>query len=193
MSTEESGETEYAVVLDYMPHGHPDDDRPGYQKSPVAQAVGETRFRLYEATVAEDADVGIGDRIVVQPDADSPADRLRVISYSDLTRGGEGELEYAVEAVVDRHETRFVDFYNDAGPITLRLHQLNLLPGIGKKLRNNVLEARDRSGPYESFDDMVDRVSGLHDPKGVLVDRILEEIREADLKYRCFTGDEPAV
>jgi putative nucleotide binding protein len=78
-----------------------------------------------------------------------------------------------------------VDFYNDAQPITLQLHQLNLLPGIGKKLRNNILEERKR-GPFESFEDLGSRVSGLHNPKEVLVERILEELREEDLKYRTF-------
>jgi putative nucleotide binding protein len=78
-----------------------------------------------------------------------------------------------------------VDFYNDAQPITLRLHQLNLLPGIGKKLRNNVLDERKR-GPFESFAELEERVSGLHRPREVLVERILEELREDDLKYKTF-------
>ncbi|MFB6176601.1 MAG: DUF655 domain-containing protein, partial [Halobaculum sp.] len=72
----------------------------------------------------------------------------------------------------------------------LRLHQLNLLPGIGKKLRNNILDERKR-GPYESFEDLEDRVSGLHNPREVLVDRIVEEIREDDLKYQTFVGGTP--
>ncbi len=183
----ESGDTGMAVVLDYMPHGRPDDDRPGYQKSPVAQVVTEARFELLELTVSENADVGIGDRV----DLDT-ADRRRTLAYDDLTRGAVGELEYAVAEIIEREESRFVEFFNDAGPITLRLHQLNLLPGIGKKLRNNVLEQRDR-GSFESFEDLADRVDGLHDPQSVLADRVAEELREDDLKYRCFTGDEPAV
>jgi putative nucleotide binding protein len=64
---------------------------------------------------------------------------------------------------------------------------LNLLPGIGKKLRNNILDARKR-GPFESFEDLEERVSGLHRPKEVLVERILEELRDDDLKYKTFVG-----
>ena len=187
-----SSEGPRAVVLDYMPHGRPDDDRPSYQKSPVAQVLSEADFELLELTVADDADVGIGDRIAIDQ-SEGPVERRRSLSHDDLTRGGEGELEYAVEAIIEEAEDRFVGFFNDAQPITLRLHQLNLLPGIGKKLRNNVLEQRDRNGPFESFEDLADRVDGLHDPKSVLVDRVMEELRETDLKYRCFTGDEPAV
>ncbi len=183
-------ETDHAVVLDYLAHGHPDDDRPQYQKSPVAHALGEANFELYELTLTDDERVGIGDRLVVSPESDREAvTRSRVIDYDDLTRGARQELEYAVEEIVERSERRFVDFYNDAQPITLRLHQLNLLPGIGKKLRNNVLDERKR-GPFESFDGIEDRVAGLHSPKDVLVDRIVEEIRDDDLKYRTFVGED---
>ncbi|MFB6155243.1 MAG: DUF655 domain-containing protein [Haloferacaceae archaeon] len=183
----ESGpEPTYAVLLDYLPHGRPDDDRPRYQKSPVAYALGEDNFRLLELTLTDEADVGIGDRVVVEPGADRErVERLRDIEYDDLSNAAVSELEYVVEDIVDGDEQRFVDFFNDAQPITLRLHQLNLLPGIGKKLRNNILDERKR-GPFESFDDLKDRVSGLHNPREVLVDRIMEELREEDLKYRTF-------
>jgi putative nucleotide binding protein len=184
----DTDDTEYAVVLDYLAHGHPDDDRPQYEKSPLAHALGEAEFRLYELTLDDEDRIGIGDRLALDPPAArDTVERSREIEFDDLTRGARQELEYAIEEVVERNERRFVDFYNDAQPITLRLHQLNLLPGIGKKLRNNVLDERKR-GPYESFEDLEDRVSGLHNPKEVLVDRIVEEIQEDDLKYQTFVG-----
>ena len=180
----------HAVVLDYLAHGHPDDDRPQYQKSPLAHALAETDFRLYELTLDTDDRVGIGDRLTVTPEeARTAVARSRPIEFDDLTRGARQELEYAVAEVVEREERRFVDFYNDAQPITLRLHQLNLLPGIGKKLRNNVLDERKRE-PFDSFADVEDRVAGLHNPEEVLVNRIVEEIREDDLKYRTFVDRE---
>jgi putative nucleotide binding protein len=188
--TAEEAERTYAVVLDYLPHGRPGDDRPQYQKSPLAYALGESAFRLLELTVADEADVSIGDRIVIDPASERAAvERIRDVAYDDLSNAAHSELGYVVEEVVERHERRFVDFYNDAQPITLRLHQLNLLPGIGKKLRNDVLDERKRA-PFESFDDLAERIAGLHDPKGVLVDRILEELRDEDLKYRTFVGGE---
>ncbi|WP_338742069.1 DUF655 domain-containing protein [Haloplanus salilacus] len=200
MTTSESGEAgvdaaedvdrTYAVVLDHLPHGRPGDDRPQYKKSPLAYALGESAFRLLELTLDDDADVSIGDRIAVDPAGErDPVDRYREVEYDDLSNAATSELEYVVEEIVDREERRFVDFYNEAQPITLRLHQLNLLPGIGKKLRNDVLDERKRE-PFESFDDLEDRIAGLHDPKGVLVDRIIEELRDEDLKYRTFVGDD---
>ena len=173
-----------AVVLDYLPHGRADDDRPQYQKPPVAYALGESDFLLFELELESDAAVGIDDRVGIDPPGEDVA-RVREIEFEDLSSGAQSELEYAVENVVSTHEQRFVDFYNEAQPITLRLHQLNLLPGIGKKLRDNILDQRKRK-PFETFEELEDRVSGLHDPKGVLVDRILEELREEDLKYQLF-------
>jgi putative nucleotide binding protein len=200
MTTSESGESgadegadadrTYAVVLDHLPHGRPGDERPQYKKSPLAYALGESEFGLLELTLEDEADVSIGDRIVVEPQPERTAvERVREVAYDDLSNAAHSELEYVVEEVVDRHERRFVDFYNDAQPITLRLHQLNLLPGIGKKLRNDVLDERKRA-PFESFADLEERITGLHDPKGVLVDRIIEELRDEDLKYRTFVGRE---
>ena len=201
MTTTDSGDTDNAggseddatpvrraVVLDHLPHGRADDDRPRHRKSPLAYALGERDFRLFELTLTDDADVSIGDRVVIAPTGQREAvDGFKQVTYDDLSNTAVGELEYAVEAIVEGDEQRFVDFYNDAQPITLRLHQLNLLPGIGKKLRNNVLDQRKR-GPFGSFEEVEERVSGLHRPKEVLTERILEELRDDDLKYKTFVG-----
>jgi putative nucleotide binding protein len=172
-----------AVVLDFLPHGRAEDDRPQYQKQPVAYALDTEEFVLYEMIVEDGADIAFGDYFDLY-NADF-AERVNEIDYEDMPSGARSELDYAVEDVVEENEQRFVDFYNDAQPITLRLHQLNLLPGIGKKLRNTILDERERQ-PFESFDDLKSRVSGLHKPKETLVERILEEVKEDDLKYRTF-------
>jgi putative nucleotide binding protein len=175
------------IVLDFLPHGRTEDDRPQYEKEPLAYVLDSEEFDLYEVIAESDANVSIGDRI--DPATADFVTRYSSIEYEDLPGGAQSELEYVIEDLVEEHEQRFVDFYNDAQPITLRLHQLNLLPGIGKKLRNNILDQRKRK-PFESFEELEDRISGLHDPEQVLVDRIMEELREDDLKYRIFARRE---
>jgi putative nucleotide binding protein len=183
--SEKQTDTETAIVLDVLPHGRTEDDRPQYEKDPLAFVLDREAFALYELTL-ETADVSIGDRLDIY---DSPqVRRTTEIDYDDLPRGARSELEYVVEDLVEDNESRFVEFYNDAQPITLRLHQLNLLPGIGKKLRNDVLDARKRR-PFESFDDIEARIDGLHDAREVLAERIIEEIREDDLKYCIFARE----
>jgi putative nucleotide binding protein len=184
MTDDGDDESRTAVVLDFLPRGSPNDDRPQYERSPVAFAVGETDFRLVEAALTDDAGINIGDRIEIDPPGEA-VERLRTIDHEDLSTTAESELEHAITEILEANEDRFVEFYNDAQPITTRLHVLNLLPGIGKKLRNNILDTRKRQ-PFESFEDIESRVSGLHDPKNVLAERILEELSEKDLKYRIF-------
>jgi putative nucleotide binding protein len=181
-SDDDAGEPS-AVVLDFLPHGRTEDDRPQYEKEPLAYVLDDEDFRLYELIVDADANISITDRL----DLDDAAfvSRYHAIEYEDLPGGAQSELDYVIEDIVENQEQRFVDFYNEAQPITLRLHQLNLLPGIGKKLRNNILDERKRQ-PFESFEDLEERISGLHNPKEVLVERITEELREEDLKYRIF-------
>jgi Predicted RNA-binding protein len=177
---------ETAIVLDVLPHGRTEDDRPQYEKEPLAFVLDHADFALYELTL-EEAELSIGDRLDVYDS--SEVRRTTRMDYEDLPRGASSELEYVIEDIVEDEQQEFVDFYNDAQPITLRLHQLNLLPGIGKKLRNDILDARKRR-PFESFEDIEARIDGLHNPREVLVERIMEEIREDDLKYCIFAREE---
>ena len=186
--TEDTGESEadFGVVLDVLPHGRSDADEPQYRRSPVIYAVGTDHFALYELTLGDEADISIGDRIQIRPDFEPGIERGRQIDYDGLSDGAKSELEYVIEEIVDAEESRFVDFFNDAQPVSLRLHQLNLLPGIGDKLRDNILDQRKR-GPFDTFDELEERVSGLHDPKSIVVDRIRAEVKgDEDLKYDIF-------
>ncbi|WP_439026376.1 DUF655 domain-containing protein [Haloarchaeobius sp. DT45] len=175
-----------AVVLDIYPNGRSSGGRGGYGNDPLAYALGTRDFRLFEVTFESTPDVSIDDYVAVDPPAEN-VKRIRNVEYDDISSGAKSELEYVVAEIVDENEQRFVDFYNEAQPITLRLHQLNLLPGIGKKLRNSILDQRKRQ-PFQSFEDLEDRVAGLHNPKEVLVERIIEELRDDDLKYKTFVG-----
>ncbi|WP_306052321.1 DUF655 domain-containing protein [Natronococcus wangiae] len=190
MSEVDSDETDdrRAVVLDYLAHGLSDGSRPQYERSPAGYALDAEDFQLYQVAFDDEARLTIGTEIVIEPSAERDVVvECRQVEYEELSSGAQSELEYVVQDLVEEDEERFVDFYNDAQPITLRLHQLNLLPGIGKKLRNSILEERKRK-PFESFEELSERVSGLHDPADVLAQRILEELRDDDLKYRTFVG-----
>ena len=191
MSEADTDETDLrrAVVLDYLAHGL-SSGRRRYQQSPAGYAVTLDDFSLYEVAFDEETRITIGTRVVVEPpEKRDVVEDCRPTEYANLSSGAQSELEYVVHDLIEEDEERFVDFFNEAQPITLRLHQLNLLPGIGKKLRNNILDERKRK-PFESFDELEERVSGLHDPADVLANRILEELRDDDLKYRTFVGVE---
>ncbi|WP_435095809.1 DUF655 domain-containing protein [Halarchaeum sp. P4] len=189
MSDTHSDDGTDAVVLDVLRHGRSDDDRAAFRRQQVGLAVATDDFTLYEFVMSDGADVSIGDRVRVDPDPESGIERVNVVDYEDLSAGAQSELEYVVEELVEENEERYVDFFNDAQPISLRLHQLNLLPGIGDTLRDNILDERKR-GPFKSFEDLEERVSGLHDPKDTIVERVLQELRGEDVKYNAFVQTE---
>ncbi|MCU4925678.1 DUF655 domain-containing protein [Halobacteria archaeon AArc-dxtr1] len=193
MSEDDSDDADVrdAVVLDYLAHGLSGAGRQQYATSPAGYAVAVDDFELYQVAFDEEERLTVGSRVVIEPREErTVVTDARPTEYADLSSGAQSELEYVVADVVEEAESRFVDFYNDAQPITLRLHQLNLLPGIGKKLRNGILEERKRK-PFESFEELEERVSGLHDPDEILAERILEELRDEDLKYKAFVGQSP--
>jgi len=183
MSENDSDREEYVYVLDYMPTGRSEDRA---SDEPLAQGLGVDGFTLLEIIPKEDADVTIGDRLYVGDDDRERVERVkRRIDYTGLTKGSQTELDYAVEDIVEDDEDRFVEFFNEAGSVTIRMHQLDLLPGVGEKIRNTVIEER-KYEPFEGYDDLEERVGGFHDPEGVLVDRITQEIHGDDVKYQLF-------
>jgi putative nucleotide binding protein len=177
----------YARVLDYLPYGHPDDSRPVYQKKPLVQAVGTDAFVLMELSpkrdkipvVYEQVYIGEGEREVI----DHVIKRLR---YKELTPTAKLELSFLLEKLVKEDEKRFIRAFNEAKPITTRLHTLDLLPGIGKKLMWAILEER-KKGAFSDFEDLMKRVKGLHHPEKIIAKRIEEEIMDEDVKYKIFT------
>ena len=68
--------------------------------------------------------------------------------------------------------------------MTMRMHQIELIPGFGKKHMWEILEVR-KEKPFESFADLKARVKLLPDPKLAIVKRILLEM-EGKEKWKVF-------
>ena len=94
-----------------------------------------------------------------------------------MTETAKGQLGDFVEESVLNDEERFVNFFNKAQAINNRLHQFELLPGIGKKHTSAILEAREEK-EFESFEDIRERVSNMPSPEKVVGKRIMEELTE---------------
>ena len=182
---------EFAYILDYLPYGRTDDNRPMYQKKPLAQGIGEKHFVLMEMMTKENVVPMSHDRVYIG-EGDRPViDHVkRRIIFSELTNSAQMELPSVIEKIILSDEERFLSFFNDAYPITTRLHMLELLPGIGKKLMWAIIEER-KKGKFESINQLVSRVKGLHTPEKLLMNRILEELKDENIKYRVFTTPMP--
>ena len=86
--------------------------------------------------------------------------------------------------MVKKNEKKFVDFFNNAQPINARRHQIELIPGIGKKHMWEIIKAREEK-PFESFEDIKNRIKLMPDPEKAIVKRLLLEL-EGTEKHNLF-------
>jgi putative nucleotide binding protein len=178
---------DYAYVLDFLPYGHPDDKRPIHKREPLAQVVGEKFFTLLEVSVKKGASPLVMDRLYIGKGERDVVNKIkRRLRFDHLTPAAKSELPYVLEHIVKQQEHRFVEFFNKAEPITTRLHQLELLPGVGKKTMWAIIEERKKE-PFKSFEDIAKRVKGLQHPEKYIVNRIIYELRNPNAKYKLFT------
>jgi putative nucleotide binding protein len=176
---------DYAYVLDFLPYGHVDDKRPIHKREPLAQVMGEKYFTLLEVSVKKDKNPLVMDRLYIGKGERDVVNRIkRKLKYEELTPSAKKELPFVVENIVKQRESEFVEFFNKSEPITTRMHQLELLPGVGKKTMWAILEERKKE-PFKSFDDIAKRVKGVQ-PLKLVVGRIIYELQNPDAKYHIF-------
>ena len=176
---EESPTEEWIRVLTERP---PDRNE---KESRYVQTVGESGFMLLELAVAADTDLSRrpgGRRERGQSRRQPPAD------LPDAHAGRQDRLEATIEDIITVNEQQFIDFYNNAQPIGLRKHQLDVLAGIGDTRREAIIDER-RRGPFADFAELEARVDSLHDPQALLVERVLTELREGEeVRYKLFVN-----
>lgn len=176
---------EHAYILDDLPHGRPSAPRTTYHGRPVIQMVGETYFTLLEAVPRKDTPLTIQERIYVGKKGRTKVEHiLGRITYDDLTSAAKAELTAAIETIIRGREKQFIAFFNESQPVTPRMHSMELIPGIGKRLMWQILDQRERA-PFESFEDLRSRVN-ITDPAKLLARRVLKELSKEE-KYMLFT------
>lgn len=179
------GKEEWAIVLDYLQHGYAFDKRPSHQKTPIVQALGKEHFTLLELVPKKEVFLQPYDEVYI---GEGKRDKIHHIKgrlpFDRLTATAHAELGQVVKEIVIKNEERFVDFFNSAQPLTTRMHQLELLPGLGKKHMWGILEAR-KEKPFESFEDVKKRVKLMPNPNGIVVKRIVLELGGKE-KHKIF-------
>jgi len=175
---------EYGYVLDFMPYGKPDDVR----REPVSYIIGERFFTLLEAVVKPNEKVNGGERVYLgrEQSLRNKIDRIKDrVDYNALTGSAKAELPNVLALIIRSREKDFVDFINKCGPITLRQHQLELIPGIGKKHLTEILAEREKA-KFESLDDITKRIPHMPHPINIIVERIILELKGGE-RYFLFT------
>jgi putative nucleotide binding protein len=167
---------EHAIILEFLPNGYPLEKK----TMPIAQAIGEKNLTLLELIPRRGVNLEISEKVYIG------AEKREKIYYilgrlhrEKLTENAKKELEEFINGVVKEKEQEYVDFFNNADAINKRMHQIELLPGLGKKHMQEILKQRKEKA-FESFDDMKKRVPNLPDPEKAVEKRIIKELTEME-------------
>ena len=177
----------FAIILDYLPNGRQTER--GFHREPLALAVGEDELKLFELVPRPSANLAPGMRVPLVPTGStpSPIDHVRRrVGWDELTVAGRTELTPALEAIVKLHADRYLRFFNEAPAVSRRFHLLELLPGIGKKTMQQIVDER-KSAPFQSFEELEARVH-VKSPERLIVGRIEQELSGVEDKYRLFVA-----
>lgn len=173
---------EKALVLDYLARGRSSD----IKTEPIAQLIGEEYFTLLEVVPKSGVDFRALEQVYVGKEEREKIDFIKKrIAFKDLTNTSLAELDDAIKKIVKENEKKFVDFYNQSRSITIKRHQIELLPGMGKKHMLQIIQEREKN-PFESFESLKQRVKSVPDPVHSIVKRIVEELEGIDVKYYLF-------
>ncbi|MCK4319797.1 DUF655 domain-containing protein [Candidatus Micrarchaeota archaeon] len=170
---------EYAYVIEYLPAGHASESG----REPVVQMIGEDDYTLLEASVKPGVEMIVSKRAYIGKGERQEISRIKKrLEYEELTSSATSTLPMILKKMIEEKPDKYLAFINKAGPISMRSHQLDLLPGIGKKNMERIIEEREKE-PFKSFKDIQDRVSNMGDPIALFVNRIMIELQGKERHY----------
>jgi len=168
---------EKVIVLDYLPNGYPNMKK----IEPIAQVVGYN-FTLLELSPKKELEVG---EVVRLDDKEKIKYIRRKLKEKDLTNFARNNLYENIRKIIKERENYFVDFFNKSTKISIRMHQLELIPGIGKKHVRAIL--KERKKPFESFEDIKKRIGFTVEIDELIARRVMRELK-GDEKYYLFVS-----
>lgn len=176
-----------AIIIDFLPNGYPTDSRPSHRKTAIALAIGVTHLTLLELVPKPNIQLQTHDEVYIGEGKREQIHHVNGnIDYDKLTSSAKIELEFMLKKVINDNPERFITFFNKAGPVSIRLHSLELIPGLGKKHARELLDER-KEEPFKSFEDIKARVKLMPDPQKSIMRRIMSEYQNED-KYKLFVG-----
>ena len=150
----------------------------------IITALGEERLTLLEILGVEDSVFDIGEKIYIGKEGRTKVQSvLGKLDYKQISGSSQSEIDNVVKTIVTNNEERFVDYINNAQPLTPRKHSLELIPGIGKTYLKLIIEQINKQ-KFLNYKDMEER-AGLKEPVNHLSKRIIEEI-SGETQFRLF-------
>ena len=97
----------------------------------IVIAIGEERLTLLEILGIENSTFDVGERIYIGKEGRTKVQSvLGKMDYVKIPDSAKNEIPRTVESIVTKDEKKFVDYINNAQPLTPRVHSLELIPGI---------------------------------------------------------------
>ena len=178
-----SDKEEKVIILDFLPYGYPLEKK----MMPIAQAIGTENFTLLQLVPRRGVKLELKEEVYI---GEGKRDKIYYIlgrlPREKLTETARLQLQEFIEKSVEAEEKTFVDFFNKAEAINTRLHQIELLPGFGKKHTHAILEERQKK-LFVSFEDLKKRVHGIPDPKKATERRLMQELENIE-RHNLFVG-----
>ena len=140
-----------------------------------ARIVGTEHFQLVDFELNPDANVRAQDKVFIGKGNEIVKQERDQLSYDDLNKDEEFELEKAIHSIVITNEPKYVKFFNEQSKDASQLH---LLEGISRKSGSKILAEKELYGDFESFEDIDNRIKFIESSKDLIVKRVLYEIIE---------------
>ena len=141
----------------------------------TARIIGTDYFILMDLDLNEDVSVKPQDKISLGKDSEFVKQERAHLSYDDLNKNEEFEVEKAVQSIVIANEPKYVKFFNDQSKDASKLH---FLDPINMKKGSKIIAEKELNGDFESFEDIDNRISFIESSKDLIVNRVLYELIE---------------
>ena len=141
-----------------------------------AHIVGTTYFQLVDFELNQDAKVMVQEKIFIGKGNDIIKQERSQLSYDELNKDEEFELEKAIHSIVIANEPRYIEFINKQSKEASQLHLLG--DELSRKSASKIIAEKELNGDFESFEDIDNRIKFIDSSKDLIVNRVLYELIE---------------
>lgn len=157
-------------------------------KSGVATAMAEKSLAFCRLKIKGNDVLALNQRLYIGKDRKKRSEVVGILGMAHMDKMSnmaKQDLPSLIQLFVEEHGQYFVDeFYNKAGPMSLKQHSYELLPDVGPVKARNMVKARDKVGRFASMDEL----NALAKVKGaeLLAQRFVEEMEDKALVPRLI-------
>lgn len=142
----------------------------------TARFITTENFQLVDFELVSDANLKVQDKVFIGKGSEIIKQERSQLSYDDLNKDEEFEVEKAIHSIVITDEPKYVGFFNKQSKDASQLHLLD--EGLSRKSASKVIAEKELNGDFESFEDIDNRIKFIDSSKDLIVNRVLYELIE---------------